>query len=227
MDVALGGLAFVIGRIERGADVVMDERTQQDGAFIDRRAERGFRIIDPAGHVRVLRTLAREEEGDFRRGGRSDGGFCFLAQFGDRVAACPWRQSRGGGESAASGGERVGHVGERRVFRFEMIGETARHRIERGFAERADRTSSSLAAAGWCSGAGGASSMTTWALVPPTPKALTPAMRGVVAGFPIEIGGDRVERAVSEIDARVGCLEMEQGGDFPVAELLDRLDQVR
>ena len=48
---------------------------------------------------------------------------------------------------------------------------------------------------------------------------------GFVAGFPIAIPGYWCERAVGEIDARIGSLEVEQRGDLAVAELLDRLDE--
>jgi hypothetical protein len=48
---------------------------------------------------------------------------------------------------------------------------------------------------------------------------------GFFGAWPIAGGGDGFEGAVGEGDARVGRGEVEEGGDFPVAELLDGLDE--
>ena len=61
----------------------------------------------------------------------------------------------------------------------------------------------------------GASSRITWALVPPAPSAVTPARRGAPAAL---VHGAQLgvheERAVREVDLRVGRLEVEAGRDL-------------
>ena len=90
-------------------------------------AEGGFRFVDFAAHVRVLRALAGEEEGDLWRLGCSGNGAGFLAEFRDGFRDVRGDDGAAVGETTAAGGKRVGDVGERWVFGFQMVRESVRH----------------------------------------------------------------------------------------------------
>ena len=180
----------------------------------------------------VLRPLAGEEEGDrpvarLGRGGR--------AAARDRASRGPRAASaRSRAEQRPAVLERlrpcVQGVGD--VRQVEAAGWRAggrpggRSAVSRAaalFAEssRSCRGREALATAR----SGGASSRTTWALVPPMPSELTPARRGAPSGRPgAQLGVDE-ERAAREVDPRVGRLEVEARRDLPVVQGEHRLDQ--
>ena len=82
---------------------------------------------------------------------------------------------------------------------------------ELALAERSNNCHGREALAGVTSGA---SSNTTWALVPPRPKELTPARRGVGPGRPLSSVGIDVEGAVGKIDPGIGLTKMQAGGQL-------------
>ena len=63
VDVMVRGLALVSGWVEGGADVVVEKRPQEQGAFIKRGVENGLGIIDFSTHFHILRALSGEKEG--------------------------------------------------------------------------------------------------------------------------------------------------------------------
>ena len=100
--------------------------------MIDGGAEGWLGIVNFTAHVRVLRTLAWEKECGPRCVGGSGGGFAGFAEFRDGFRMIGCNDGAAMGERAASGGQRVGNIGEVGLFLFEMIRETLRHRIECG-----------------------------------------------------------------------------------------------
>ena len=118
---------------------MIEQREEKRGAFIDGGAEGGFGVVDLAAHVGVLRALAGEDEGDSRRGRRSERGFSLGAQLGDGVRGIRGDDDPALWEGPAAGGEGVGDVCQIRDFAGEVVGETQRHRVERGGGFRGER----------------------------------------------------------------------------------------
>ena len=202
---------------------------------ISRRGRPARPRTGPRAMPSVLRALAGEQEGDRpvaaprRRRRAAAGGSRARARRppprGRRqTSARRWR------EGPAADLEGVGDVGRASSSGCALAGGAARSaagRVQRGRrARREDQQLPAGATAPAGAGAAGASSRTTWALVPPMPNELTPARRGAPSARPRAQLGVDVERARREVDLRVGRLEVQARRDLPGARSAsDGLDQ--
>ncbi len=205
-------------RVEHLAQVEAEQRPQDLAAAVDAVAEGRLGLVQLAPHAGVLRALAREQEVDravarLRR--RGSAGVPAAS-----ASAAP-AGSRATEEAAVLAGapphlEGEGGVGERQVGMAAQVGgQVGPQGVERGGG--VGREHEELPGARGAGGlGGGASSRMTWALVPPTPKELTPARRGAPSGSPVGERGVDVERAAREVDLRVGPLEVQAGRDLAV-----------
>ena len=187
--------------------------TQKPRAAVDLLAEDRLGLVELAPHADVLVALAREQEGDrparlgSRRRRRPAGvARPRRARRGVRAVAAdqrpPVRRRPGGPrcrvKATSASGEAAGAApgdppGGRAV--------AARGAVRRAGREQPGAATAATAPEG---AAAGASSSTTWALVPPMPNELTPARRGAP---PVRPGAQPVvdeERAAREVDLRVG-----------------------
>src|SRR6185369_11939247 len=114
------------------AQVETEMRLEQPAAEIDVGAERGLRLVEAMPHARVLRPLAREEEGDRPVAGLRSGGEQALGVErlqGHRGVVEVARQQRPAVlERLASMGEGEGDVGKIKAWAVPQVVRQARRR---------------------------------------------------------------------------------------------------